>query len=58
MIELTECIICAFIGAGIAIIVQKTTLNRYFDLVECLWNQDLKRLNSRIDTLQSKLDKH
>lgn len=51
MIELTECIICAFIGAGIAIIVQKATLNRYSDLVECLWNQDLKRVNDRIDRI-------
>lgn len=54
MIELGTCILCAFMGAGIAMIVQKAALKRYFDLVECLWNNDLKRIDARIDALIAK----
>lgn len=57
MIELVSCILCAFMGAGIAILFQKVALNRYFDLVECLWNNDLKRIDQRINALIAKKER-
>lgn len=51
MVELGTCILCGFIGAGIAIIAQRTALTRYFDLVECLWSNDLKRIEDRMAAL-------
>lgn len=51
MIELGTCILCGFIGAGIAIVAQKSALNKYFNLVECLWDNDMRRINDRIDEI-------
>lgn len=55
MIELGTCILCAFIGAGIAIVMQRRALNKYFDLVECLWGNDLKIIQDRLDALRDKI---
>lgn len=53
MIDLIACVSSAFIGAAIALLCQRTSLNRYFELVECLWSQDMERLNKRIDKLSN-----
>jgi len=51
MIELGACILSGFTGAGIAILCQRSGLNKYFSLVECLWTNDLKRIDDRISSL-------
>lgn len=51
MVELGTCLFCGFVGAGIAILLQRGALNKYFDLVEILWTNDLKRIHDRIDAL-------
>lgn len=56
MIEFGTCVLCAFMGAGVAILVQKSSLVRYFNLVECFWNSDITGINNRIDRLQKRID--
>ena len=57
MIELGTCILCSFIGAGMAVLAQRSGLGRYFTLVECLWVNDIKRLDDKIDTLMKRIDR-
>lgn len=57
MIELGTCILCSFIGAGMAVLAQRSGLGRYFALVECLWVNDIKRLDDKLDTLIKRIDK-
>lgn len=39
------------IGAALAILGHRAALENYYALVESLWNNDLKRINNRIDDL-------
>lgn len=55
MIELGTCILCSFIGAGVAILCQRSSLNKYFTLVECLWNRDLTAIDRNIEHLQRRI---
>ncbi|CAB4148658.1 hypothetical protein UFOVP855_44 [uncultured Caudovirales phage] len=49
--ELLMALLGGCIGAAVALLAQRQSLSNYFYLVEHIWNNDMKQLNSRVDEL-------